>query len=171
MFRYTIPLLLCACATVRAEAPTCYTPCGIAASEGNCPELQAYETQVVRTLAREVRAWHEEKICNALKTYRLEIHHHDPVADVNCARHGWASTEGVNPCISGLTQFIQRVITIENTDWPHTALAHEIAHVADEAHTGRSGHCRWADPRLLNALHMLTGDVDPSGPEPECEKL
>lgn len=174
MFRFTIPLpilFVAACAPIRVEAPTCYTPCGLAAFEGDCGDLGEYETRVVRTLARNVRAWREDRICEGLKTFRLIVHPHDRVVDVNCAPLGWKSDSGPYPCISGLTRFEQRTITVENTDWEHGALAHEIAHVAEDANTGGRGHCRWADPHLLNALHLLTGQVDPSGPEPECPKL
>lgn len=173
MIRFPIPLLvlLAGCAPIGVEpTPTCYTPCGLAAFEGNCPELQAYETLVVRTLARSVRVWREEKICDGLKTYRLVIHPHNAVSDVNCSPWGWHTSSGPYECISGLTQFEPRIITIEHTDWRHSALAHEIAHVAEEANTGGRGHCRWGDPHLLNAIHELTGEVDPAGPGPECPK-
>lgn len=174
MIRFQIPLVLVmtsCCATVRApDAGTtpwarCYTPCGMRANDGDCASLQRYEQRVVTTLARVVPEWREEKICAALKGYEVKVEQHgDRALDATCSDEGWYSG-ACGGCVIGCTETTPRTISIGKDDWEHSALAHEIVHVADN---GRSGHCPWKSAKLKAALYELAGFVDPSDAGPEC---
>lgn len=133
------------------------------ANDGDCESLQRFEARAVKTLAMAIPEWREQKVCAGLKGYEIKIHTHDPLFDHGCSKFGWKY--GGKGCISGLTSSVDRTITLSETDWAGSSLAHEIAHVADGV---KPGHCPWGSPRLQAAFYELTGYVDGSAPEAEC---
>lgn len=190
-FRFQIPLLVLvlvlACATVDVTQPlsnapdlvsflraprACFTPCGMRVLEGDCESLQRYEGRVLKGLAAAVPEWTEEKVCRDLRGLEIQIHRHDPVADKGCSPRGWRLPHECDAgrcepgiCVAGLTRWVDGTITLSQTDWDQSALAHEIAHVADVM---RPGHCPWARAELKAALKDLAGYDDPSVAEPMC---
>jgi hypothetical protein len=196
MVRFPIPVLFVAaylastCATFDVTQPvsnapdlvsflraprSCFTPCGVRVTAGDCESLQRYEGRVLERLAP-AGGWDAGTICEDLAGFTLEVHAHDPVADRACGPHAWwrespcdrsppNDTDGGEcGCIAGITFGAERRIVLSTTDWEHSAFAHEVAHVADE---NRPGHCPWRAPLLL-ALLELSHRVEGSTPGPEC---
>lgn len=146
------------------KAPhSCFTPCGMHATEGDCGALQRYESRVVSTLAR-VMPETEQQICEGLNGYELEVHWATAEDEKACPRGGWVLFKGF--CAGGYTHVPPEPrIEVATPDWAKSALAHEIVHAI-----GGFGHCRWHDPRLIVALYELTGEVDQTRPEASCSR-
>lgn len=169
--------LLCGCATfditrpvsnapdlvswLAAPAGTCFTPCGMHTTVGDCESLQRYEGRVVRTLSKVPGLGTEEAICSGLAGFEIKLHRHDPVTDKGCSPRGWLLFPGF--CAGGYTDPESRTITLSQPEWEHSLLGHEVVHAV-----GGLGHCRWRDPHLVVALYDLTGEVDGSTPEASC---
>lgn len=158
-------MVLAGCATTRGAAggATCVTPCGMRSAEGNCEELQRFETRALNRLTAAVPAF-EPGACRALKGWEVVVH--KPVPDDELCKTGWLISTF---CAIGYTELAEKRIYVFDTDWQSNALAHEMAHVLDAHATGgRAGHCRWADRRLVRALTELSGLPELSKPEASC---
>lgn len=158
-------VLLLSCATIDGAGgvPACTTRCGLTSTEGDCESLQRYEARVLRRFAG---VFDEGKTCSALRGWRVQLRRHDPLLDKGCTEYGWKLSPTF--CASGLARPSDMTITITTTDWVESALAHEIAHVADWAVVGTMGHCRWRDERLTNALNDLANATEVNIAEKTC---
>jgi hypothetical protein len=163
----TAAVLILACAHAGAAGrAVCRTPCGMTSTEGDCESLQRYETRALKALP-----FDGPRACKALKGWRIEIHKRDNVLDPVCGPDSWflfINSAGQPFCAGGYTHADAKVIELGTSDWLESPLVHEIAHVADHDLTGKVGHCRWGDPRLVDAISDVMGEPERTRPESDC---
>lgn len=156
-------------ATFIANPDGCHTSCGLhAPAGGDCDDLERYEREIVKSLGAAQRDWSPEKVCAAVKGYKVVLHERLP-KDRICEDHGggWVAFFTMTPmgigvfCAKGYTDVEAKTITIEHERWRETPLAHEIVHVVEN----KPGHCRWASLPLRIAVSELMGEPDESVPE------
>lgn len=175
-FRYAawLVLFLSSChesqldsAYVPRPASVCRTTCGLEAAEGDCESLQRFEDTYIESGARYVKGWDAAMVCRAFQGWLIFAHKGYTSDDARVCGYAPGAWHLDNPmlrswCVLGYTDQDDRTVEIEDVDWWHGALAHELVHVVDLFNVGKTGHCKWPERGIMRLLRAVTGEEDTS---------
>lgn len=164
--RPLIVLLLAGCCTVPKQPIECVTRCGVSVRGIDCREAQAVEETTTLALGACVHRWTPGVVCEALRGWTLRLHERDD-SDITCSAPNWR--QAGNLCVYGYTDDAAKTIWIADLPLAHSSYAHEVVHVVDLAVTGKPGHCAWERRGIIDGIYLITGEVDHSKPESDCE--
>ena len=163
--RPLIVLLLAGCCAVPKQTAECVTKCGVSVRGIDCKEAQAVEDTTTLALGACVKHWTPGVVCEALRGWSLRLHERDD-SDVVCSAPNWRQFSGI--CVYGYTDDSTRTIWVAHLPLLRSSYAHEVVHVVDLAVTGKPGHCDWEKRGVKDGIYLVTGEVDHSKPETEC---
>ena len=160
MNRFPIPaaFLIASVALAQQSRPSfgCTTTCGLQAplERGNsCVQLQEFENRVLSSFTFYVAGWSQDRVCAAFAGWSVFIW--SPVDHLN---HAFSSPID-GQFVLGQTWQPKHLILVGTNVWGDSALAHELAHVADHAlgtKDENDAHKRWTERGVCRAINIAS---------------